>query len=306
MKPISDDFVRQLEAYAKQQGVPLIPFEKGQRKDDVAAEHRQRFTKSEGVVFIGKAQEKAPVFRTEQRTNPETGRKYPWIVRSTAMVNQFYIYGMDEDFGPFFLKFSSYFPYNAKLCINGHEYVKRQLTKEGVYDFSADLQVVRVYEGRAIVTQGDQHVDLKTDRQVALNQPLKSQKFDRGAVENSDPLYAWSKLRSEYLSDATASTAQTYLVDGGSWYGAGWYWNPYWAMYSFIPGDGFFYNPFGFGLYSPLYAGLYGGRFYGGRGFYGHPAARGSITRSAPLAMRSGGGFGGGGFHGGGGGGGHR
>ena len=48
------------------------------------------------------------------------------------MVNQFYVYGMDEDFGPFFLKFSSYFPYNAKLCINGHEYVKRQLAKEGI------------------------------------------------------------------------------------------------------------------------------------------------------------------------------
>jgi len=84
------------------------------------------------VYLIGKAQEKVPVFRTEQRTNPATGRKGPWIVRSTAMVNQFYVYGMDEDFGPFFLKFSSYFPYNAKLCINGHEYVKRQLTKEGI------------------------------------------------------------------------------------------------------------------------------------------------------------------------------
>jgi len=184
-----------------------------------------------------------------------------------------------------------------------------QLTKQGVYDFNSDLQVVRVYEGRAVVTQGDQHVDLNKDRQVALNQPLKSRKFDRDAVENSDPLYAWSKLRSEYLADATASTAQTYLVDGGSWSGAGWYWNPYWAMYSFIPGDGFFYNPFGFGLYSPLYAGYYGGHFYGGHGFYGRGYARGSITRSAPLAMRSGGGFarmgggfGGGGFHGGGGG----
>src|SRR5918996_5458282 len=28
--------------------------------------------------------------------------------------------------------FCTYFPYNAKLCINGHEYVKRQLTKEGI------------------------------------------------------------------------------------------------------------------------------------------------------------------------------
>ena len=48
------------------------------------------------------------------------------------MVNQFYFYCIDEDFGPFFLKFCTYFPYNAKLCINGHEYVKRQLAKEGI------------------------------------------------------------------------------------------------------------------------------------------------------------------------------
>jgi hypothetical protein len=48
------------------------------------------------------------------------------------MVNQLYFYCIDEDFGPFFLKFSTYFPYNAKLCINGHEYVKRQLAKEGI------------------------------------------------------------------------------------------------------------------------------------------------------------------------------
>jgi hypothetical protein len=132
MKPISDGFIRGLEAYAEQHDVPLIPFEKKQRKDDVAAEYRQQFPANEGVYLIGKAQEKVSVFRTEQRINPATGRKGPWIVRTTAMVNQFYIYGLDEDFGPFFLKFSSYFPYNAKLCINGHEYVKRQLTKEGV------------------------------------------------------------------------------------------------------------------------------------------------------------------------------
>ena len=61
-----------------------------------------------------------------------TGGTYPWIVESTAMVNHYYFYCVDEDFGPFFLKFCSYFPYNAKLCINGHEYLKRQLAKRGV------------------------------------------------------------------------------------------------------------------------------------------------------------------------------
>src|SRR5262249_36656738 len=57
---------------------------------------------------------------------------YPWIVRSTAMINHFYFYCVDRDFGPFFLKFATYFPYTAKLCLNGHEYVKRQLARAGI------------------------------------------------------------------------------------------------------------------------------------------------------------------------------
>ena len=132
MEPISTAFVAALERYARVQGVPLLPFVKGQRKDDVAAEHLARFHEREGVLFIGKAQEKAHVFRTEKRRNPQTGQPYPWIVSSTALVNHYYIYAVDEDFGPFFLKFCSYFPYTAKLCLNGHEYLKRQLTKEGI------------------------------------------------------------------------------------------------------------------------------------------------------------------------------
>jgi hypothetical protein len=43
-----------------------------------------------------------------------------------------YFYCVDEDFGPFFLKFCAYFPYNAKLCLNGNEYAKRQLCKRGI------------------------------------------------------------------------------------------------------------------------------------------------------------------------------
>jgi hypothetical protein len=50
-------------------------------------------------------------------------------VKTTGVVNQFYVYAVDGDFGPFLLKFCSYFPYNAKLCINGHEWATRQATK---------------------------------------------------------------------------------------------------------------------------------------------------------------------------------
>jgi hypothetical protein len=63
-----------------------------------------------GVLYVGKAQEKARVMRTERRRCSRTGVTYPWIVESTAMVHQYYFYCVDEDFGPFFLKFCSYFP----------------------------------------------------------------------------------------------------------------------------------------------------------------------------------------------------
>ena len=108
MSPMTLDFVTSMERFVKTHSVPLITFEKGQDKDKIAGQYRSRFTASEGVVCVGKAQEKASVFRTEKRRNPDTGRSYPGLVRSTALVNQYYFYGQDRNFGPFFLKFCSY------------------------------------------------------------------------------------------------------------------------------------------------------------------------------------------------------
>jgi len=132
MAEMTRPFVAAIERFVERENVPLVPFEKHQRKDDVAQEHLAKFSGREGVLFVGKAQERASVVRTATRKNPDTGRTYPWLMKSTAMVNHYYFYCVDEDFGPFFLKFCSYFPYNAKLCLNGHEYVKRQLQKQGI------------------------------------------------------------------------------------------------------------------------------------------------------------------------------
>jgi hypothetical protein len=131
LAPMSRQFVEAIERFAATQGVALVTFEKGQRKDDVAQQYLAAFDGDEGVLFIGKAQEKASVFRTEKRRDA-TGKTYPWIIRSTAMVNHYYVYLLDKDFGPLFIKFCSYFPYAAKLCLNGHEWLKRQLTNRAI------------------------------------------------------------------------------------------------------------------------------------------------------------------------------
>jgi hypothetical protein len=155
LAPISDTFIQSINDFTQSHAIPVVPFLKGQRKDDVAAEHLARFDRPEGVLFVGKAQEKTPVFRTEKRKNPTTGQCYPWIVRSTAMVNHYYFYCVDEDFGPFFLKFCSYFPYNAKLCLNGHDYLKRQLAKEGIAFEALDNGVLSCDDPRRLQQLAD-------------------------------------------------------------------------------------------------------------------------------------------------------
>src|SRR5271157_313940 len=47
------------------------------------------------VLFAGVAQEKARIWRTSQRQNPVTGKRYPWLYQDQAMVNHWYFYGFD-------------------------------------------------------------------------------------------------------------------------------------------------------------------------------------------------------------------
>lgn len=96
-------------ALRRAEGINLVTFEKGERKDDVARRYLAAFGGEEGVLFIGKAQEKTSVSRTEKRRDAP-GKTYPWIIRSAAMPSQYYVYILDRDFGPLFIKFCSYFP----------------------------------------------------------------------------------------------------------------------------------------------------------------------------------------------------
>src|SRR5512135_3104442 len=88
---ITDRFAAAVHRFAEREAIPWVDFAKGQRKDDIMHEQLAGFTAAEGVVFIGRAQEKTPLFRTEKRRDRE-GRSYPWIVKSTGVVNQFYFY----------------------------------------------------------------------------------------------------------------------------------------------------------------------------------------------------------------------
>ena len=166
--------------------------------------------------------------------------------------------------------------------------------KTGLYRFNADQGNIAVLDGKLKVTENDKSADFGKGHELLLDDPqMKTSHFD---VKAHDDLYAWSSVRSSYLAQANQMTAQNAYVGAGPWWGPGWYWSPYFDTWSWLPGDGWFYSPFGYPFYSPGFV-IYGGGLYRGRAFAprgGYRAFTGGSFRGAP-AFRGGGGFRGGG-----------
>jgi hypothetical protein len=170
-------------------------------------------------------------------------------------------------------------PENNVRIIEGSE--STQLLKPGLYDFDGDQGQIRVFDGEAQVQTAGQQIDVKRGHNLNLHATgrLKARKFDRKAYE--DDFYRWASLRAYYVAEANVDAARTYGGGaaswyGGGWYGDGWYWDPWFEAYTFIPGDGIFFSPFGCGFYSPWFA--FRAPYYG----YGYGYGSGYHHRFGP------------------------
>ena len=131
LQRLRERFVGSLKRWSEEQEIAMVRFERGQRKDDVACERRRKFQASEGVVFVGVAQERCWSFGAHRRRTAGGSVTFDFT-RQSVFVNHYYFYFQDRDWGPGFLKVGSYAPYPVKLCLNGHEWAKQQLRREGI------------------------------------------------------------------------------------------------------------------------------------------------------------------------------
>ncbi len=165
------------------------------------------------------------------------------------------------------------------------------IDRNGLYKFTAGAgATASVLEGKTVVYFDSRKTELGKGHEVLLGEAAKPKKFD---AKKEDDLYAWSNVRSEYnaASSYQASKDVNASSYGGVWGGygfsgfsnAGWMWNSGFNSYSWLPGAGAYYSPFGYGFYSPgtvgyapvIYAPVYGG---GGWGRRGVPTAGGGGT----------------------------
>ena len=131
---IGDRFRDRVDRFARDNRIPLVRFEKGERKAEVMKPYLDAAALSgrSQVVAIGTAQEFQLVFSPTTRKGEAGGFPQFSFGKAQRRVSVFYFYLWDADFGPGFIKVCTYFPYPIKVWINGHEWAKQQAAKAGL------------------------------------------------------------------------------------------------------------------------------------------------------------------------------
>jgi hypothetical protein len=139
MEKMGNRFRQDVKAFATNNGVPILALKKPDRTrwDDRKLDHvRPYFDKAEaesrtGVVAIVSAQEFQWVFTGKNRSKTPGAVSFDFV-KEERRVGMYYFYIADADFGAGFIKVCTYFPYPAKVWLNGHEWAKRQARREKV------------------------------------------------------------------------------------------------------------------------------------------------------------------------------
>jgi hypothetical protein len=184
---------------------------------------------------------------------------------------------------------------NAVTMIYGDFQV--HVRKAAVMEFASNPAELKVFHGEAEVELNGTVSVVKAGKALPFTQALAQEHFEVKTA--GDELTRWSQERSEAVAVANVSAAKS-LRDsntgqfGFSGFGPGgmggiggaslpygsWYYNPYYSMYTYMPMNGMFFNPYGYGFFSPysVYQ-IYNnpGYFYGGGG-------GGAITSGTPTS----------------------
>ena len=128
---IGKAFVKDIERFVADNELPLVHFKKGICKEDLVAPYvaEAKAQGRYGVVLVGVAQEKDSVWRGWRDGGPD-GHPHFEFSRQSVFPNFYYFYLYDAQFGPAFIKVSSYAPFSMWVGCNGHEWAKRQAEQD--------------------------------------------------------------------------------------------------------------------------------------------------------------------------------
>lgn len=156
----TEQYVRWVEAYARNRKIPLQWAEKDVRKEDYVQPYLRRMERRGefGVYFIFQTMEQGWTFRPGARLvarQPGGPADYPILHRHRARYRYYYFYLRDEVLGPMIVRMGTFLPFEASYYLNGHSYIEGQLRGKGVAFRKDDNAFVWVDRVEALQSTAD-------------------------------------------------------------------------------------------------------------------------------------------------------
>jgi len=177
---------------AEQAGRPVLPVPYKVRKEDEARKLAQQDGIREGLVCVFTTQEASPSFKIAY------GQGRPRLVPSRPRCLVLYFYFLDPDFGLLHIRLPTWFPFTIQVYVNGHEWLARQLAKQGVGCTPCDNAFLAIDDFQTAQQVADQLGRYKWPRFLdALAKRVNP--LLKGLLK--DCAYYWVVDQAEYASD---------------------------------------------------------------------------------------------------------
>jgi hypothetical protein len=131
-KQMTDRFVAAIQSFAQSHAIPVLHVGQGQKPGDLGqpalarAEREGRW----GVVAIVVHQESARAFSSYHWAGHK--KSAFTVKRATRVVNHYYFYLRDRDFGAAFIRICSYLPFPLRVWVNAHDWIAARLRAAGI------------------------------------------------------------------------------------------------------------------------------------------------------------------------------
>ena len=194
----TNDYQRWVEAYARNQAIPIEWAEKGVRKEDHVLPWLRRMARRNayGVYFIFKSLEQGPTFRVSLPKYPTRDPHYRILAHQRSRFTHYYFYIRDEVLGPMVVLVASFFPFRTTYYLNGHSFIEQELTRAGISFRKHDNAFLAVADTAALQAAADRMnsdiIRRRLDYWTLILGPKFSKK-ERAQV-NLSRLYAISQI----------------------------------------------------------------------------------------------------------------
>lgn len=153
----TNDYQSWVEAFARNQGIPIEWAEKGVRKQDNLRPHLRRMERRQqyGVYFILKSMEQGSTFRSSVPKYPTADPHYRILAKQRSRFTHYYFYLRDEVLGPMVIRVASFFPFQTTYYLNGHSFIENQLNRQGICFRKHDNAFLAVADPQALQSAAD-------------------------------------------------------------------------------------------------------------------------------------------------------